>query len=544
MANGIGRVWAANAGDDEQRPNGVGSVWIENIDALAPSGGASEQQINELSAAIDYVSANAGGESNVVTDNGEFTVLPNTLGTNVTIKYPTDEPRSEASGIPFHDGEWYNWEGNSGADPNNTGSYLAYILHYSDTTPINLEGKTLQVTLPHTFSGVGDMQLRYLTPNWSSPLGGPNATDVIQGNNNTYSAGKYVFNCVGNPYSAHTGTYGCYLALSFSRREAVYGPSSIDASFETLEYGPVTGYEVDLNRYVPSSDGWYIGVGVNTATKQPIISATNNLTTNLKYIYPTWSSVSLNSATWNTVTDKQDTLTFGYDEQNNISAINNSAIGGGGIPSDLDLNNISANNVVFKTINETHQDNVSTAFTANLADYGWAIGTYFTTDNVGYSSDNMKISADLPITGTGYFAIGVHQEYNVHFGEWRVPYDQINLMNTLQINEYSSHFQTISNGLTGSDNISEIMIFDENKNTLSTGVGNFVVSYPSVITQPITFSSFYTNYGNTSAMLSGAISGLNNSFTAYTASMPNIQMVSTSSEATGANILYVVTGSN
>lgn len=60
MANGIGRVWAANAGDDEQRPNGVGSVWIENIDALAPSGGASEQQINELSAAIDYVSANAG----------------------------------------------------------------------------------------------------------------------------------------------------------------------------------------------------------------------------------------------------------------------------------------------------------------------------------------------------------------------------------------------------------------------------------------------------------------------------------------------------
>lgn len=61
MANGIGRVWAANAGDDEQRPNGVGSVWIENIDALAPSGGASEQQINELSAAIEYVSAIAGG---------------------------------------------------------------------------------------------------------------------------------------------------------------------------------------------------------------------------------------------------------------------------------------------------------------------------------------------------------------------------------------------------------------------------------------------------------------------------------------------------
>jgi hypothetical protein len=35
--NGIGRVWAANAGD-EGRPAGVGPVWIENIDALIPSG--------------------------------------------------------------------------------------------------------------------------------------------------------------------------------------------------------------------------------------------------------------------------------------------------------------------------------------------------------------------------------------------------------------------------------------------------------------------------------------------------------------------------
>jgi hypothetical protein len=35
--NGIGRVWAANAGD-EGRPAGVGPVWIENIEALIPSG--------------------------------------------------------------------------------------------------------------------------------------------------------------------------------------------------------------------------------------------------------------------------------------------------------------------------------------------------------------------------------------------------------------------------------------------------------------------------------------------------------------------------
>lgn len=59
MANGIGSVWAANFGEDG-KPNGVGSVWIANASALSPSGGASEEQINELSAAIDYVSANAG----------------------------------------------------------------------------------------------------------------------------------------------------------------------------------------------------------------------------------------------------------------------------------------------------------------------------------------------------------------------------------------------------------------------------------------------------------------------------------------------------
>ena len=35
--NGIGRVWAANAGD-EGRPAGVGPVWIENIDAITTSG--------------------------------------------------------------------------------------------------------------------------------------------------------------------------------------------------------------------------------------------------------------------------------------------------------------------------------------------------------------------------------------------------------------------------------------------------------------------------------------------------------------------------
>lgn len=306
MANGIGRVWAANAGDDEQRPNGVGSVWIENIDALTPSGGASEEQINELSAAIDYVSANAGGESNVVTDNGEFTVLPNTLGAAVTVKYPTDiASYDEPSATPFHEGEWEEWAGNSGADPNNTGLQLGMILHLSDTTPINLDGEKIQVTLPHAISGVTGMQLCYLNPGFISPLGGPPASYSIPDNNYTYSAGKYVLNCIGNPYSAQTGTYGCYLSLGFGRAYNVYGPSSIDARIDTLEYGPATGYEVNLNRYMPSGD-YYIGVGVNSATKQTIISATYNLTGNLSNYNRTYNAVTSNSATWNSVSSKVD----------------------------------------------------------------------------------------------------------------------------------------------------------------------------------------------------------------------------------------------
>lgn len=58
MANGIGSVWAANFGEDG-KPNGVGSVWIANASAMG-SGGATEEQVSALSAAIDYVSANAG----------------------------------------------------------------------------------------------------------------------------------------------------------------------------------------------------------------------------------------------------------------------------------------------------------------------------------------------------------------------------------------------------------------------------------------------------------------------------------------------------
>ena len=41
------------------------------------------------------------------------------------------------------------------------------------------------------------------------------------------------------------------------------------------------------------------------------------------------STVNTNSSTWNDVSSKQDTLTFGYDVQDKISAINNSAIAGG-----------------------------------------------------------------------------------------------------------------------------------------------------------------------------------------------------------------------
>lgn len=47
----------------------------------------------------------------------------------------------------------------------------------------------------------------------------------------------------------------------------------------------------------------------------------------------TWNDVSTtvqtNSASWNDVSSKQDTLTFGYDAQDKISGINNSAIAGG-----------------------------------------------------------------------------------------------------------------------------------------------------------------------------------------------------------------------
>lgn len=284
---------------------------------------------------------------------------------------------------------------------------------------------------------------------------------------------------VGNYYSAgeNIGIYDNTISSRNWTPDITYASESAysRSTAWVSEQGYITGG--DLSNYYQKNE---------TSSKQEISAAIAAIPLGDEEVNQV---VHTNSSNWNDITVYQS----------------NSANYLTSIPSDLDLNNISANNVVFKTITETIQGEVSTAFTTNLTDYGWAIATNFTTNNVGYSSDNMKISADLPITGTGYFDVGVHQEYNEHFGSWRVPYDQIGLMNTLQVNEYSAHFQTLANSLTGNDNISTIIIFDDRKNTLSTGEANFVVSYPGLETQPLTFSSFYTNYGNTSAMLSGAI---------------------------------------
>lgn len=132
MANGIGSVWAANFGEDG-KPNGVGSVWIANASAFTPSGGAGDEevntlvhtnsaswdtvtnkldttafsdvsgsfltahqdlsgyattsQVNDLSGAIDYVSANAGSdivlENSIIGSQNVYTVSSETTALNI-----------------------------------------------------------------------------------------------------------------------------------------------------------------------------------------------------------------------------------------------------------------------------------------------------------------------------------------------------------------------------------------------------------------------------------------------------------------------------
>ena len=77
--NGIGHVWAANAGE-EGRPAGVGAVWIENIDAITPSGGGGGHTYNggngiDVDNVNDTISLDSDTQAAInsyVTNSGSF----------------------------------------------------------------------------------------------------------------------------------------------------------------------------------------------------------------------------------------------------------------------------------------------------------------------------------------------------------------------------------------------------------------------------------------------------------------------------------------
>ena len=101
-------------------------------------------------------------------------------------------------------------------------------------------------------------------------------------------------------------------------------------------FSAVQDYE--LTNFVQTNSGSWTGVEFPSSANEAITAYQNASGTYLTAISipesATWNDVSTtvqtNSASWNDVSSKQDNLTFGYDEQDKISAINNSAIAGVG----------------------------------------------------------------------------------------------------------------------------------------------------------------------------------------------------------------------
>lgn len=82
MANGIGRVWIANSGD-EGRPNGVGPVWVENISAVG-GGGSSFTGVNVSNSLTgDGNNTPLGLNTPVVMQNNESTASYNQYGMSI-----------------------------------------------------------------------------------------------------------------------------------------------------------------------------------------------------------------------------------------------------------------------------------------------------------------------------------------------------------------------------------------------------------------------------------------------------------------------------
>lgn len=199
--------------------------------------------------AIDGHALVGGGGSNVTTEEGQFTVHPNTEGADVTVIYPTDvAPDTVFYQINSVSGYAYA-----------TAPNQAVISYYYGETPADFNGSddSILFTINDNISNVSYINFFYVQT--ESSMGGPNlATSSINGGSTgIVQSGTYKVKAQYN--QAAQGGYGKYLQIMFSwRNYATDAAQSLQWAQEALSkitfFGvvrpdPTLGATVNLDRY-------------------------------------------------------------------------------------------------------------------------------------------------------------------------------------------------------------------------------------------------------------------------------------------------------
>lgn len=208
---------------------------------------------------IDAIGSVTGG-SNVTTEEGQFTVHPNTEGADVTVIYPTDQAP---------DAVFYQIDSVTGNAYSNSTSNAVINYYYGETpADFNGSGDSILFTINDNISNIGSIYFYYTTD--ATGYGGPSLTTSIinGGETGIVQSGTYKLKAQYNQ-AGTSSSYGKYLQIMLNWRNYAsdYAQSlqwaqealSKISFFGVVRPDPTLGVTVNLDRY-------YLSNGVNSST--------------------------------------------------------------------------------------------------------------------------------------------------------------------------------------------------------------------------------------------------------------------------------------
>lgn len=332
---------------------------------------------------------------------------------------------------------------------------------------------------------------------------------------------------------------GTGAAPGMSSIASAYAESAASSNipWSALEYSGQT-----ITAISGSAIGGQGGGGGDTSQCMPISGMT---------AYQTVSSISSWTADLSSISSKQDALTFGYSGEY-ISSINGSAIidtqgGGGGVtPEDVSaIASAYADDKLDKTASSTFAPSGDYAYVSSLSSYlpGSASSNFAPTGDYALNSslsgklDNSASSTWYPKTGNPSGFLTAHQSLTGY-----TPKSAISAQSS------------VWNTVTDKVNVSDISGRSATWNTVSAKLDKSAFTSYTATAGGHTYtgvSPIVVNNSTDLISLSATEIGLDSSLRSYTSGTSAligmtypIAFVSLSSEATGNNIIYIVTGSN